>query len=260
MIVPEWDADGADAIVKKPSADDYGALFKDARQRMFHACETGDSDRVYLLIKKAEEGDQSMFDENSVSKLVDATSEDGVTPLFVACKAGSVECARLLLKAGASTTRRTTTHNLTALWIAAQKGKTACVELMLVQRRAPIDGVSKDGRTPLYAACESGSAECVKALLDAKADIERRRFDKSTPLIVAAIFGRTEVVEMLLAAGAKLKPKDADGTALDNCKRHCTISGNREQCVEMLTTALAERGRYEMHAANDDLDDGPELS
>eukprot|EP00325_Prymnesiales_sp_UTEX-LB-985_P017455 CAMPEP_0174749520 /NCGR_PEP_ID=MMETSP1094-20130205/95864_1 /TAXON_ID=156173 /ORGANISM="Chrysochromulina brevifilum, Strain UTEX LB 985" /LENGTH=125 /DNA_ID=CAMNT_0015954737 /DNA_START=27 /DNA_END=401 /DNA_ORIENTATION=+ len=117
-------------LTTKPPTEANGALLTEPKVRMFHACETGDSDRVFLLIKKAEEGDQTIFDENSVGKLVEATTSDGATPLFVACKAGNVECAKLLCKAGANVTRRTKSGGLTALWIAAQKGNASCLELM----------------------------------------------------------------------------------------------------------------------------------
>lgn len=86
-----WKAGMNEELTEKPAVETFGALVTDPKERMLHASETGDSDRVFLLIRKAEEGDQTMFDDQSVGKLVEATTADGATPLFLACKAGNIE-------------------------------------------------------------------------------------------------------------------------------------------------------------------------
>jgi ankyrin repeat/SOCS box protein 13 len=120
------------------------------------------------------------------------------------------------------------------------------VDFLLRQRDVRVNHLTKDGRTALYAACEGGNAQCVQLLIDAGAHIDLARDDKSTPLITAAYYGRDEVVEVLVAAGAKLHPRDSDGTALENARRQ-----KHARCVELLEKAERERGGLE--AMNDNL-------
>ena len=92
-------------------------------------------------------------------------------------------------------------------------GHPACIELLLKQRDVRLEHRTTDGRTALYAAAEGSNRRCVELLIEAKAEVNTRRKDRSTPLIVASYFGHVEVVEVLLKAGARLKLKDEDGTA-----------------------------------------------
>ena len=246
------------AVVSSKTTPKSSDQMSDVKSRLFAAIDIGDNDRVFLILKKAEENEQTIFAENSVGALVEATNgPDGVTPLFNACKHGNIEVARLLLRAGAQPTRETRSGGFTPLWTAAQRGKARCVELMLQQRGVLVNKVSTDGRTPLYVACESGSVDCVQLLLAAKADINRRRDDRSTPLIVAAVYGHSGVVELLLGAGAKLKPKDEDGTALDNARKQAG-AGDRTRCIELLEAAWRARAKDEVadegQAAEDDVE------
>ena len=131
-----------------------------------------------------------------------ATTKDGATPLYYACKNGFLECARVLLDFG-GTCRGTDSGGFTPLWVACARGQyecarscpnpnpdpdpnpnpnptssyfflSRCAELMLRQPGATVDQRARDGRTPLYAACEGGNLSCVRMMLDAKADIEVR--------------------------------------------------------------------------------------
>ena len=52
--------------------------------------------------------------------------------------------------------------------------------------------------------------------------------------------GHAEVVEALLNAGAKLKLKDADGTAFDNAQRQ-----KQAACLDLLAKAFKARGTME---------------
>ena len=85
----------------------------------------------------------------------------------------------------------------------------------------------------------------MQLLLEAKAKVEYRRHDDSTPLIVAAIFGHAEVVELLLRAGARLKPRDADGTALENARKQAG-AGKQAEVVALLEAAFETRGKHEV--------------
>ena len=221
------------------------------RERLWAAVEMGDSEAVFLVIRHVERDDNI----ESMAEIIEPMTPDGVTPVYIACKNGNVECAKLLMDAGAAASRTTKKGRLTPLFSACQAGKPKAVELLLQQKDVRIELRTSDGRTALYAAAEGGDASCVSQLLERGAKIDTRRDDKSTPLIVAAYYGHDEVVEMLLAAGALLKPKDEDGTALTNARRQAASVGGTEKharCVELLEKAWKERGSMEAIAAEDE--------
>ena len=59
-------------------------------------------------VRKLErEQEETLIDAHGVGLLVDATTPDGATPLYFACKNGFVECARILLQYGATPARGT---------------------------------------------------------------------------------------------------------------------------------------------------------
>ena len=69
-----------------PSAWDVADVDKrdaNGKTALLNACEKGDADRRLLLIQRASP---------------DACATDGQSPLYLACRAGSLECARMLLQ------------------------------------------------------------------------------------------------------------------------------------------------------------------
>jgi hypothetical protein len=212
------------------------------RARVWEAVEHGDDNSIFLVIKHVEK------DANieSMTDIIDPVTADGVTPVYKACRYGHPECARQLIVAGARPSRSTKTGSLTPLFGAAMGGHPACIELLLKQRDVRLEHRTTDGRTALYAAAEGGNRRCVELLIEAKAEVNTRRKDRSTPLIVASYFGHVEVVEVLLNAGARLKLKDEDGTALTNAMRL-----KQTAVVELLQAALKERGALESMEVDD---------
>ena len=72
-----------------------------------------------------------------------------------------------------------------------------------------------DGATALSSASFHNHVECVKALLAAKADVNKANKDGLTPLMCVSMYGRVEIVKLLLAAGAEKDKITSDGrTAL----------------------------------------------
>ncbi|NWT78152.1 ASB5 protein, partial [Lanius ludovicianus] len=93
---------------------------------------------------------------------VNATTIDGVTPLFNACSRGSAACAELLLQYGAKAQWESCLPSPTHE--AASRGHSECLEVLLswgidVDQDLPHLG------TPLYVACVSQQIHCIRKLL-----------------------------------------------------------------------------------------------
>lgn len=105
----------------------------------------------------------------------------------------------------------------TALLDAAARGDLEAVQREIaggadLNQVAPIDG-----STPLIAATSFDRAEIVRVLIEAGADLEKKKNDGATPLIVAAFLCREEVVKLLLEAGADKNARNNTGsTALES--------------------------------------------
>lgn len=112
---------------------------------------------------------------------VNATVENGMTPLMKACREGLCEMVAGLIAAG-----------------------------------AVLDARNADGNTALWLACVGNHLGVIDALVDAGIDIDNRNDNGATALMYAASAGKAEVVERLLARGADPRPETLDGfSALD---------------------------------------------
>ena len=88
----------------------------------------------------------------------------GMTPLHWAARAGSAECANLLLDAGADVNALTKVHRA-PLHLAAEADKEPAARL-LVRRGANVDIQDRKGRTPLHRATYEGRVAAAEALLE----------------------------------------------------------------------------------------------
>ena len=108
------------------------------------------------LLNVAEKGDDKMVRLLIIQRASpDVCATDGQSPLYLACRAGSLECARLLLTRQRSVANKQANNGFTPLYIAASKGYMPLVQLLL-EEKADVNLNAKDGRSPLHAACESG--------------------------------------------------------------------------------------------------------
>ncbi|KAL3660731.1 hypothetical protein V7S43_014134 [Phytophthora oleae] len=203
---------------------------------LHHACAGGNGNVVELLLQ--------------LGAVADAADVAMQTPLHVACANSHVDCARLLLRAEASTTRlpavlynvngglpaRRNIGGGTAMHEAARTGSSECVELLL-SATARVDdagqaaekyvflGVSAkdlDGRTPLHLACENVHAGCALYLVAANADINSRDITGRSPLGLACEAANDpekaadalQIIEKLIASGAEMNECDPSGERL----------------------------------------------
>jgi ankyrin repeat protein len=106
--------------------------------------------------------------------------------------------------------------SVTTLMQAAHRGLTTIVTKLLEKHGASgksgyLDDPSEEGITPLIAASSEGHVEVVKALLAAKADIDKVDKDGTNALMAACARGHLEIVKELLSGGAKINEQNGDG-------------------------------------------------
>ncbi|NXU00371.1 ASB5 protein, partial [Buphagus erythrorhynchus] len=103
---------------------------------------------------------------------VNATTIDGVTPLFNACSRGSAACAELLLQYGAKAQWESCLPSPTHE--AASRGHSECLEV-LISWGIDVDQDLPHLGTPLYVACVSQQIHCIRKLLYAVFIFEGRK-------------------------------------------------------------------------------------
>ncbi|KAA0145804.1 hypothetical protein FNF29_08383 [Cafeteria roenbergensis] len=112
-----------------------------------------------------------------------ARTDDGATPLFIACQEGHDAVVRLLVEAGADVNKATTDDGTTPLFIACQEGHDAVVRL-LVEAGADVSKArTDDGTTPLFIACQEGHDAVVG--VSAWASLAMLRFNGHTDVVEA---------------------------------------------------------------------------
>lgn len=129
----------------------------------------------------------------------------GDTPLLAAIAFGNLELVRFLLKHGADPNVEVDdgyTCLLTAIESDADQSTQIVAEL--IRSDADLHAIGTNGWTPLHMAAAHGQVEKARLLIDAGADVNRRKeIDASeTPLMEAAFTGQPSTVLLLLEHGA----------------------------------------------------------
>jgi ankyrin repeat protein len=181
---------------------------------------------------------------------VNATDSDGVTPLMLGARAGSLEVVKALLGAGAVVKAKDKLGQ-TALAYALNdsnyRDSTSSVVNELIAAKADVNATDQYGQTPLMLAAKSGdgniaqsllaagaavnaknnlgqtallfatdesrdkTVNVVRLLIAAKANVNEVNERRQTALMLAAIRGSVESVKLLLEQGVPVNVKDSDG-------------------------------------------------
>ncbi|XP_037636617.1 ankyrin repeat and SOCS box protein 5 isoform X2 [Sebastes umbrosus] len=137
---------------------------------------------------------------------VNASTIDGVTPLFNACTVGSVACTEILLENGAKPQRLV--YHPSPIHEATSKGHYGCVEA-LVTWGADVDMDIPHLGTALYTACVCQELECARKLLREGANVQKGK-SLDSPLHAAAEKDCTAVVKLLLDFGADINARNTE--------------------------------------------------
>lgn len=131
------------------------------------------------------------------SKMIDAHSQDGFTPLSLACFFGHLDVAEYLVDQGANVNLAATNPMRVAPLHAAAAARSFQIVQMLVKAGADVNQAQQQGWRPLHAAAQNGDAKTVKLLLDAGADRAARADNNQTASDLAMLKGHAEVVALL---------------------------------------------------------------
>ena len=131
---------------------------------------------------------------------VDNAMDGGYTPLYMACKFGHLEVARLLVENGADI-NRAMDGGYTYLFTACSKGHLDVARL-LVENGADVNKADHDGWTPLFTSCGKGHLDIVRLLVEKGADMDMAANDGCTPLEISLRVRCTKIIYFLEQAGA----------------------------------------------------------
>jgi uncharacterized protein len=167
----------------------------------FAAPEAADPDT--RLIEAVKSNDQASVKSLLRKRgLVNNAEGDGSTALHWAAYEDNLPVAKMLLAARADVNAVTRLQGVTPLFMACQAGSAAMINL-LVEHGANPNLANSLGTTPLMVAAASGSVAAVDALLahGAQANV-REQVREQTALMFAANLNRADVIRTLVAHGA----------------------------------------------------------
>ena len=224
-----------------------------------NACVKGDLEELTLLIEKKMNLNQSVAEESwrplhfaacvgsmVVTKILvccrdvdlNAITDDGSTPLFLACQHGHHDCVRWLLAGGADP-NITDSGGRSALIIAAANENRESILVSLLANHADVSIRDRHGMTALSYAIARGDAPSVALLLHAGADAKQRSASGISALHCAVWRGNETIVRYLISHGAS--PSDLDRSGKSPCEI-AIVHGN----VKCLAVLLGAGARVDM--------------
>lgn len=150
--------------------------------------------------------DREVVSGTSVMELLEASTPDGRTPLFIAARNGSHAVLSLLVSRRALINTGKN-DGWTVLHACAAGGHVDCMNLLLASGNTQANAVyGPPGRvfgwTPVIKAAGEGHEACVRMLAENGADVSATRADGATALHWASSRGQHSVVCLLVALGA----------------------------------------------------------
>jgi ankyrin repeat protein len=136
---------------------------------------------------------------------IEATTEDGATPLLLAADMGHVKAAEILLNNGADLLHKDK-EGWQAIHWAAQFGHLGILEYLCpkIVASIPLNQIkANDWTTPMHCAAEVGQLRVVKLLIKNGFEVAARNKKGQTPKILAQNNGYNNVVKALTEAEKK---------------------------------------------------------
>jgi hypothetical protein len=146
----------------------------------------------------------------ALSALLASCRAEPETPLTRAAAEGDVAGLRAALAGGATVNGRESGGLAPIHWAARRGQVDALAALIGAGADLNLEG-GGNGWTPLQHAVHKNQEAAVRRLLDAGAQVDRRRPGEATALIMAAGYGQTGVAQALMDHGADPRAEAADG-------------------------------------------------
>lgn len=171
---------------------------------------------------------------------VNATTNNGSTPLHIATFYGLADCLEVLLKIPGVNVSALEDDGFTPVhWAATNSnpGHTDCLKMLITTPGVDVNAKDVNGRTPLHWAASKGNTDSLKLLLTTRGiDINATCNLSLTPLIHAVMHNRINCLEELLSMGANVNATDTNGhTPLD-------FARTNPACAERLIAEGAKTG------------------
>lgn len=144
---------------------------------------------------------------------LNATDEEGVTPLAQAATDGYHEFIKSLIGAGANVNEKNE-HGMTAVMFAAAAGNAECVKV-LVQAGAKCRDTDENGVSVIDFAIIAHNPETIKAILESGVAIEQVNGLGLTPLMSAVVNSNETIVKLLLESGANCNASNGNLRVID---------------------------------------------
>jgi len=195
---------------------------------------TGDLNNIFMAAAESVTRLEALLNSPECNPNVQDAS--GASPLWHACRAGSLECTRLLLERRADVQIQPR-GKLSPLGEAARNGFVVCVQLLL-EHGANMEAIDDEQTTPLFAAVRGAHSSCVEALVNARANLEcKTKPLECTPLGWLCCVEpnlNLPILQMLLQGRANVDTYQFDAIARSMSPLHFAVLGDRTDAVKWL--------------------------
>ncbi|XP_072348276.1 85/88 kDa calcium-independent phospholipase A2 isoform X2 [Scyliorhinus torazame] len=186
----------------------------------------------------------------------DTESEEGFTPLHLACKKEDIDCVRELVEGCGVRLDIADRNGETVFHYAARQSNCQVIELLSKQRSVGVNHLSSGGETPLHIACRLGKTDVAKSLLRCQASCNIVG-SHGYPIHTAMKFIQAGCAEAILEADPnQIHTEDAHygGTALHWAKKadmiqllinHGCALNYLSKTGETALHIMVKRGRFE---------------
>lgn len=166
---------------------------------------------------------------------LEASDEDGRTPLIYAVSENNKECIQVLLSMGVDTSAEDA-GGRTAFLVAAAEGNVAICQDILNACPNAFEAITKRGNTALHRAAAYGQAGVLRLLINIGLELDLVNDEGETSFLRACRWGHADAAEVLLRAGAD--PSIPDNTGLS--PMDWAGEKGHESVIALLNTALQQ--------------------